>query len=410
MSLLANHCVLPCFLTAILFLPATRSPAEDWGQWRGPTGDGISRETNWTSEWPPSGPPVVWRASVGIGFSTVAISQDRLFTMGNADNVDTVVCLDVETGAQRWKHSYDSPLDARFFDGGPTATPTVDGDNVYTLGRQGQLFCLSAGSGQIKWSKNVQEETGARIPGWGFGGSPVVQDDMLLLNVGDAGAAFKKTTGELIWKTGDGQAGYTTPLLHTVAGKTTMFLASGKFYSSVDAATGEVSWQHRWLTQFGANGADPILAGGYLFISSGYNRGCALLELTEADPRVVWSNKEMQNQFSSCVLIDGFLYGIDGDTDAARALKCMELTTGEVKWSVDGLGSGSLIAAGRRLIILSEGGELVVARAVPSAFEELARCQVLDGRCWTMPVLANGRIYCRSADGDVVCINVCERN
>ena len=233
---------------------------------------------------------------------------------------------------------------------------------------------------------------------------------MLLLNVGDAGAAVKKTTGELIWKTGDGQAGYTTPLLHTVAGKTTVFLASGKFYSSVDAATGKVSWQHRWLTRFGANAADPVLAGNRLFISSGYNRGCALLELTEGDPRVVWSNKDMQNQFSSCVLIEGFLYGIDGDMGAVRALKCMELTTGEIKWSVDGLRSGSLIAAGRRLIILSEDGELVVARVAPSAFEELARCRVLEGRCWTMPVLANGRIFCRSADGDVVCVNVRKGN
>jgi outer membrane protein assembly factor BamB len=347
---------------------------------------------------------------VGTGLSAVAISQGRLFTIGNTDNVDTVVCLDVETGAERWRHSYDSPLDARFFDGGPTATPTVDGDNVYTIGRQGQLFCLSASSGNVIWSKNIQEATGARIPRWGFGGSPVVHGDMLLLNVGDAGAAVKKTTGELIWKTGDREAGYTTPLLRTVAGKTTIYLASGKFYSSVNAANGDVSWQHRWLTRFGANGADPILAGDHLFISSGYNRGCALLELTEADPHVVWSNKEMQNQFSSCVLIEGFLYGIDGDTGTARTLKCMELMTGEVKWLVEGLGSGALIAAGQRLIILSEDGELVIARARPSAFDELARFRLFDGRCWTMPVLANGRIFCRSANGDVVCVNVRKRN
>jgi outer membrane protein assembly factor BamB len=410
MSYSDKKCVLSFFLIAFLFIPAVRSQAEDWAKWRGPSGDGISQETNWTSDWPPAGPAVIWRGSVGTGLSAISISQGRMFTMGNADNVDTVFCLDAETGAERWRHSYASPLDARFFDGGPTATPTVDGDHVYTLGRQGQLFCVSAKSGKIKWSTNIQEATGARIPGWGFGGSPVVHGDMLLLNVGDAGAAVKKATGELIWKTGDRQAGYTTPLLHTVTGKTTMFLASGKFYSRVNAQTGKVLWQHRWLTRFGANGADPILAGEHLFISSGYNRGCALLDLKEAVPRVVWSNKDMQNQFSSCVLIDGFLYGIDGDTGTERALKCMELLTGEVKWSVDGLGSGSLIAAGGRLIILSEDGVLVIARAVPSAFKELARFQVLDGRCWTMPVLANGRIFCRTANGDVVCVNVRKRN
>jgi outer membrane protein assembly factor BamB len=135
-----------------------------------------------------------------------------------------------------------------------------------------------------------------------------------------------------------------------------------------------------------------------------------LLELTAAEPRVVWSHKEMQNQFSSCVLINDHLYGIDGDTGAARALKCMELMTGEVKWSTEGLGSGALIAAGQRLIILSEDGELVIARTTPAKFEELARAKVLDGRCWTMPVLANGRIVCRSADGELVCVDVRRTN
>lgn len=410
MSLFVTRRLPNRLLIAILFLSATRGFADDWGRWRGPTGDGISRETTWTSAWPPTGPAIRWRKAVGIGLSAVAVSQGRLFTMGNTDNVDAVVCLDAATGAEQWKYSYDSPLDARFFDGGPTATPTVDGESVYTLGRQGQLSCLSVASGRVKWSRNIQQETAARIPGWGFGGSPVVHGDMLLVNVGDAGAAVNKATGELIWKTGDGQAGYTTPLLRTVTGKTTMFLASGKFYSEVDTATGEVAWQHRWLTRFGANAADPILAGNHLFVSSGYNRGCALLELGKGEPSVVWSSKDMQNQFSSCVLIDGYLYGIDGDTGAARSLKCLELITGTVKWSVDGLGSGALIAAGERLIILSEEGELVVASAVPTAFQELARCKVLDGRCWTMPVLANGRIYCRSALGDVVCIDVTPGN
>lgn len=410
MNLLVPRCALVLLLAILASLPPGRCAADDWPRWRGPRANGISSETNWTSAWPPGGPSILWRAAVGTGLSAVSISQGRLFTLGNEDNVDTVHCLDAATGARHWEHSYDSPLDARFFDGGPTSTPTVDGRRLFTLGRQGQLLCLAVETGQVQWSRNIQEETGARIPGWGFAGSPVVHGDMLLLNVGDAGAAVDKATGGLIWKSGAAQAGYTTPLLQTDAGSTAVFLASGKSYAKVDAATGKVAWQHRWLTQFGANAADPILAGKHLFLSSGYNRGCALLELTDGPPRVVWSSKAMQNQFSSCVLLDGHLYGFDGDTGAARALKCLELASGDVKWSLDGLGSGALIAAGQRLIILSEDGELVIARAAPDAFHELARGKVLDGRCWTMPVLANGRIYCRSAAGDVVCVDVTANN
>ena len=146
-----------------------------------------------------------------------------------------------------------------------------------------------------------------------------------------------------------------------------------------------------------------------LFISSGYNRGCALLKLGDGDPTVVWTNKDMQNQFSSSVLIDGHLYGVDGDTTSKRTLKCMEMRTGDVKWMIEGLGSASLMAAGDQLIILSEQGELIVGTASPKSFQAIARAQVLTGKCWTVPVLANGRIYCRNADGDLVCLDVREQ-
>ncbi len=378
----------------------------DWFRWRGPTADGISPETEWTSDWPAGGPPVMWRTSVGTGLSAVTVSRGRLYTMGNTDNVDSVVCLDSESGREVWRHTYDSPLDARFFEGGPTATPTVDDGHVYSLGREGQLFCLQAATGEVIWAANLRELSGARLPGWGFGGSPVVFGDRLLLNVGDAGMALNKVTGELIWKSGDGQAGYTTPVLQVDDKKAIMYLASAKFYSAVNVMTGDVLWQHRWLTRFGANAADPLLSGNRLFISSGYNRGCALLDLQGAVPGVVWSHKAMQNQFSSSVLLDGYVYGIDGDTGAARTLKCLELATGEVTWSFEGLGSGALIAAGQRLIILSEEGELVVAAASPKSFKEIARAKVLKGRCWTMPTLANGRVICRSDDGEVVSVDV----
>ncbi len=395
-----------CLLALLLAGFCSQLSAEDWPQWRGPNRNGISGETELRLDWPADGPPIPWKANVGTGFSSVVISAGRAFTIGNQDNTDTVYCLDAETGEQRWKHSYEAALNDKFFEGGPTATPTIDDDAVFTLSQAGDLFCFDVASGKVRWSKNIAVEAKVRVPGWGFGGSPVVHGDTLLLAVGETGTAVDKRTGEMLWSSADKDAGYATPLLFQREDKWLALFASGTYYHAVNVANGEEQWRYRWLTRFGCNAADPILSGSTLFISSGYNRGSALLQLTDVDPEEVWKTKEYQNQFSSSVLIDEHLYGIDGDTTGERRLKCVELATGNIQWSEEGIGSGALIAAGSTLIILSETGELVLAAASPTEFKQLAKASVLTGKCWTTPALANGRVYCRSADGDVACIDL----
>ncbi len=380
--------------------------ADDWFRWRGPSLNGISAETGWIDTWPKDGPPIAWKAHVGTGFSSVSVADGRLYTMGNQDEEDTVYCLDATTGKQLWKHSYPSPLDAEYFDGGPTSTPTVDGGHVYTLSRRGDLFCFDVATGHIEWNKNVAQEKDIRLPGWGFASSPLVHGNILLLNVGAAGMAVDKTTGKIVWASEDRDAGYTTPVPFLRDGRWCAIIASGRFYLAVDIETGQQLWRHRWVTRFGCNAADPILAGEHVFVSSGYNQGSALLKIDGKEPSVVWAHKKMQNQCNSSILIDGYLYGIDGNSHTSGSLKCVELSSGKVRWSDESPGFGSLTAADGRLIVLGEEGQLMVARASPDGFEPSARASVLEGRCWTVPVLANGRIYCRNAAGDLVCVDV----
>lgn len=380
--------------------------AEDWPRWRGPDLNGISREIDWSYHWPKDGPRIAWKASVGTGFSSVSVSGNRLYTIGNIDNQDIIYCLDTENGNEVWRYSYKSDLGDKFFDGGPTSTPTVDNDTVYALSRWGLLCSLNAATGTVRWKKDLQQETGVRVPGWGFASSPLVADRLLLLNVGDAGMAVDKRDGQIVWQSSNKDAGYSSAIPFQNHGESFIALGSGKSYVAVNLLTGKELWRHRWVTRYGVNAADPIISGNRVFISTGYGKGAAMLEIGEGAPRVVWQNKDMRNQLNTTVLINGFLYGFDGDAGSRSSLKCISWDKGETQWNNDAIRTGGLTAAGNKLIILNDRGELMIADATPEEFRPSARAQVLGGKCWTSPVLSNGHIYCRNSEGDLVSVDV----
>lgn len=396
---------LAALLTGVASLALTAG-AEDWPRWRGPNLNGISSEKGWTTQWPANGPKTLWKASVGTGFSSMAVAQGRLYTMGYGEEKDVVYCLDAKNGKILWQHEYDSDLGDKYFEGGPTSTPTVDGNSVYALSRWGDIFSFEAATGKIQWSKNVQKETNVRIPSWGFSGSPLVQGDLLLLTIGEAGLALEKATGKIVWSSANKDAGYSTPVPFKRGGADLAIVSSGKAFIAVDVKTGKQVWSFPWSTQYGVNAADPIVQEDYVFISSGYNKGGALLKLGEGEPKAIWQSKEMRNQMNPSVLVNGHLFGVDGDTTSKASLKCVDFLTGAVKWTEPRVGSGSVTVADGKLIVLSDKGELMIAEASPAAFKPMARAQVLGGKCWTVPVLANGKIYCRNVTGDLVCLDV----
>ena len=390
-------------LAAACCLPLAPAVAEDWYRFRGPRLNGISQETDWSAAWDQNPPQLQWQATVGTGLSGVVLSQGRLFTLGNTLDQDHIVCLDAVSGQPQWQHSYAAAVDANEFEGGPTATPTVDGGRLYSLSRAGDLFCLDAATGQQQWQIQVAEVADVRVPTWGFAGSPLVYDHLLLLNVGDAGVAVDKLSGQLVWKSADRDSGYSSLVPLEYAGQPAVAFGSARSYVCVHPLTGQELWRHRWLTTFGCNAADPVVSGQQVFISSGYNRGSALLQQQLDGVEELWKNKDMQTQISSCVLIDGYLYGIHGDVGSGTQLRCMQWSTGQLMWSLDSISPGGLMAAGERLIVLTDSGELVVVAADPQAARILARQTAVDGKCWTAPTLSNGHIYCRTALGSLAC-------
>ena len=380
--------------------------AFDWPRWRGPDINGVSHEDSGSTGWPKEGPNQLWKANVGTGFSSVAVAQGRVFTLGNAQETDTLFCFNADTGAVVWKHSYACPLDPKYYEGGPGSTPTVEAGRVYTLSKRGHLFCFEAASGDVVWQRNLIEELGVAKPEWGFAGSPLVEGDLVLLNLGSAGTAVQRKTGRVVWTSGKEMAGYATPVPFRSGGQRCALVFAAKALVAVNASTGAELWRLPWVTRWNINAADPVLAGDGVFVST-FDQGGALLQLGDGKPAERWRCKEMGNHFNSCVLVGDYLYGVDGNTDKPGAeLRCLSLKTGQVQWSHRGLGLGSLMAADGKLIVLSDAGLLIVAEASPAEFKPLAQAQVLGGKCWTVPVLSNGRIYCRNAKGDVVCVDV----
>ena len=406
-----------CFPLMRLFAAAallwTGSPGgdqarADWPQWRGPNRDGISPEQGLLQAWPESGPEVVWRVPLEAGFSGVSVRRGRLYTMGAAGKVEYALCLEAASGAELWR----APVGEKFTNGngdGPRSTPALGGDQVFVVGAQGTLCALRAEDGTKLWERDFVKEFGTAVPGFGFSPSPLIEGDMVLSEVGGGEgkslAAFDRNSGKVLWTVHTDRAGYSSPIAITWGGvRQILFLTSNNLVS-VAPADGRVHWTYPWPTHDGINVATPIfIPGGMVFISASYDHGAALVEMKAENGALAavkkWESKVMKNHFNSSVLRGDYLYGFD---DAV--LKCIEAKTGETQWAEKGLGKGSLLLAEGHLVVLSDAGKLVLVEARPERYEQKASAQVLEGTCWTVPSLADGRLYLRN-QAELLCLDV----
>lgn len=340
----------------------------------------------------------------------MALDRGQLLAMGWHDGHETVFCLDAKTGDEVWKHRYPGRKIDNLHDGGPGATPTIDGGFVYTVGREGQLYCLDFDTGAPKWSKQLTAETGVDVPEWGFTSSALIEGDLVILDAGRV-IAFDKRTGEKRWQTEKFRPGYGTPAAFDRNGARHVAVFNNDCLLIVKAADGAEVTRYPWESSYATTSTTPIVHRDTIFLSAGYGRGCALLKF-DADKLVeVYDNKSMANHFNNSVLYEGHLYGIDGNTHNNRLGKivCMDHATGEQKWFHRGYGVGSLLVADGKCLVLSDDGQLVVCKASPEKYEELAKARILDGLCWTVPVLADGHVYARDAAGNLVCVALPEK-
>ncbi|MCH8021741.1 PQQ-like beta-propeller repeat protein, partial [candidate division KSB1 bacterium] len=342
------------------------------------------------------------------GYSGISVTNGKLYTMYGQGSGEIAICLDAASGEELWRFKMDSKYTNQWGHG-PRATHTVDGNLVFVLSGKGKLFALNATKGTEVWGHDLHNEYGGKIPTWGVSTSPLVEGNMLIVDVGGKDGhglvAFNKKDGKVIWKSHSGIPGYSAPIAVTVNGTRQILSFAGKALVSVSPKDGKQYWHYSWVTSYDVNAATPVfIKPDKVFISSGNNKGAAVLKMKAANGTVeveaLWKSRIMRNFFSSSILVGDHLYGFDEGT-----LRCVNVNTHESKWAKRGFSKGSLMYADGHLIVLSEKGLLVLVEATPEAFVQKASAQVLKGRCWTVPTLVNGMLYVRNQK-DMLCLDL----
>ncbi|HEV8316052.1 MAG TPA: PQQ-binding-like beta-propeller repeat protein [Vicinamibacterales bacterium] len=375
-------------------------PRPYWTDFRGPSRDGHYRERPVRTDWPAGGLTPLWKQPIGAGYASFVVARGRAFTIEQRGSDEVVAAYDVPTGRELWTNSWRATFSETLGGDGPRATPTWADGRVYALGGQGELRCLDEADGRVVWRTNILEENGATNLQWGMAASPLVVDDTLILLPGGPNGrsvvAYDRRTGSIAWSALGDQQAYSSPMLVTLAGVRQLLVFSSSRLMGLTPDRGELLWEYSWTTQFGVHAGQPLVLGdNRVFLSSGYGTGAAVIELTPEGNRFsvreVWRNNRMKNQFTSSVLHEGFIYGLD-----ESILACLDANTGELKWKGGRYGYGQALLADGHLIVLTEDGDLALVRATPERHQEITRFKVLSGKTWNHPAMADGYLWVRN--------------
>lgn len=422
-------------ILALAFLAAPL-PADDWPQWRGEGRRGVWKETGILDKFPEDGLQLSWRAPIAAGYAGPAVAAGRVFVTDfisgqGRKGVERAVCLDEKTGSVLWKHEWPVSYSGLHYDLGPRATPTVDGDRVYTLGAMGNLHCLDVRTGEVLWKRDYVRDYRADLPVWGIVGAPLVDGNQLICLVGGEPDAkvvsLNKMTGEELWRSlsSDTEPGYGQPFMIEAGGTRQLIIWHPEAVSSLDPSSGKVFWEHPFRVMHGLTVATPVVSGDRLLVSA-FNNGSRMLRLDRTRPRaeLVWkgnSDSEIKTDglhaLVTTPVIDGdYIYGVC----SYGQFRCLDARTGERVWETmevvvenDRWASAQIVKHQNRYFINNDRGELIIAELSPDGYHEISRTKLtkptqplarrreFGAVHWSHPAYANRHIITRN-DEDVV--------
>ena len=372
-----------------------------WTNFRGARRDGKYDEGSISTNWPANGLPVLWKQPVGVGHASFVVADGKAYTIEQRRSQEVVAAYDINNGHELWTQKWNAEFTESTGDG-PRATPTWEQGRIYALGATGELRCLDANSGAVIWGKNILNDNAARNLQWAQAASPLIVDDKVIVLPGGANGksvvAYNKNTGAPVWKVLDDQQAYVSPMLVELAGRRQIVVVSSFRVVGLAPENGALLWSYPWDTDMGINVSQPIVVDrNRFFISSGYGKGAALVEVKGSGnsftASTIWENKNMKNKFNSSVLHNGYVYGLD-----EGILVCLDVNSGERKWKEGRYGYGQIVLAGNNLIVTSDQGDVALVKASPDKYTEVARFKGVEGQTWNYPAIAGGKLLVRNSN------------
>jgi outer membrane protein assembly factor BamB len=405
-----SHAALALLAFQSFALPAS---AGDWPQILGPQRDGIAAKEELAAEWPDPGPQSVWEARIGSGFAGVAVTNGIVVLFHRLGDDDTLSAFVATTGKPLWSQRYPTDFQPQIVpDDGPRAVPTIHDGRVYAFAANGGLYCVALKTGESVWKRMTHEEYHAPSGYFGAGSSPLVEGKTLIVNVGGdkdgAGiVAFDLETGKTVWKATREQASYSSPVAVTRGGTRHLLCVTRLQFVSLDPVTGT----ERFRTPFGqrgptVNAAVPVVIDNQILLTASYGIGAELLTFGKDTVDVAWSDEVLSSQYTTPIIHDGAVYGVDGRQDGGPAtLKCFDLKTRKLHWSKPGMPYATLIAADGKLLVMHTDGTLRLLELNKSAYRELGTASLIKGTARALPALANGRFYVRN-ENTLKCVHL----
>ena len=402
--------------------------AVDWNQYRGLQSDNKTDELIYSAKWLEKKESLLWKTNTPLGFSSFSTEGNKAFTLIAEEDEDGLIrevciALDTKSGKRLWS-AWLCRMDYKSGGGnsgapnnsggdGPRSTPSVFNGKVWVYDSDMNLYCIDANNGKILWDVRVLKEHSGRNIKWKNSSAPLIEDNLVIVYGGgpdESLLAFYRDSGKIAWKTGDETATHATPIATTIHGirQVIFFCTSGLV--SVNPKNGNELWRQAFPFKV-STAASPVVAGEWVYCSAGYGVGAGLYKISNKNGKLtsseIWRKKnDMFNHWSTPIYYNGHLYGMFSFKKYGNGpLQCIELSTGEIKWSKDGYGPGNVILSGDKLIALADNGELAVVQATPRKYDELARKKVLRGKCWSTPILSNGLVLARSTQ-EAVCLDV----
>ncbi|QDT26133.1 outer membrane biogenesis protein BamB [Gimesia panareensis] len=384
---------------------------QDWPGYRGAQRDGIAHDQQIRVDWETEPPKLLWKHPVGAGWGSFCVVGDRAFTQEQRGAEEVVVCYDAQTGKQLWVYADPVRFSETLGGDGPRATPTYRDGFLYTLGGTGILHSFEVFSGMEVWTRDLLKEEGLENLTWGMAGSPLIKDNLLIVNPGVRPSGSEKKnpsvlaidlrTRKTAWVSGTRKSSYSSPQYAVLNGTPQVLIFHAKGLEGFALEDGRSLWFFPWTNQAGCNAAQPIpLDDSSVFLGAGYGQGSARIRITPseeadqpADVKPEWKSLSLKLKFNCAVQQDGYVYGLD-----EGVLTCLDLETGKRQWKRGRYGYGQLLLVDQYLLILAEDGRVELVEANPEKYVQRGGFQAIEGQTWNHPALARGRLFVRNSE------------